>query len=187
MCVVIRALELDSSSVTPGSLGVDEGDDRACRRPSPGPADGSPRSAKVTPILRPVTAPSAYVVAGMPLSGLPDLAESRRQQHLAAHDAWQQCLLLLVGAGPGHGERAAAERLPDRQVVSAGTGHAEQHAHLGQPEPLAAVGLGNAEPEQPGLGELGPAAVAVEHVGEHRPHRRQRLRLVLGTARGPPA
>ena len=117
----------------------------------------------------------------------PGLAERRREQQLAAHDAGEQRLLLLVGAGPGDDQRAAAERLPDRQVPGAGPGVAQQHAHLGQPESLAAVGLRDGEPEQPGLGQLGPAAIAVEHVGEHRPDRRERLCLLAGHARGPPA
>ena len=105
--------------------------------------------------------------AGLPQRG--------RQEERTAGDAREQGLLLLVGAGRGQHEGPAAQRLPDRQVLRTGAGLAEQHAHRGQPEPLAAVRLGDGQPEQTGLGELGPAAVAVEHVGQHRPDRRERL------------
>ena len=183
MCLVIRALEPDSSSVTPGSLTSTS----ATTGVSPsiaGTSRWAARSAIVTSILRPLTLPSAYVVAGSAADRPPGLAERGREQQLAAHDAGQQRLLLLVGAGPGDDQRATAEGLPDRQVPGAGAGLAQQHAHLGQPEALAAVRLRDGEPEQPGLGELGPAAVAVEHVGEHRPDRRERLCILLGLLLG---
>ena len=122
-----------------------------------------------------MTVPSAYVVAGVPLIGLPASRNAGVSSDLAAHDAGQQRLLLLVGARLGHDQGAAAERLPDREVLRPGAGLAQQYADLGQPQPLAAVRLRDREPEQPGLGELGPAAVAVEDVGQHGADRSERL------------
>ena len=70
MCVGSRALEPDSSRVTPGSLTSTS----ATTGVSPSIAGTSrcvARSAIVTAILRPVRAPSTYVVSGVPLTGLP--------------------------------------------------------------------------------------------------------------------
>ena len=109
------------------------------------------------------------------------LAERGGEQHLAARRRRAAAPASARRCRPPASDQgAAAERLPDRQVRRAGAGLAEQHADLGQPEPLAAVRLGDGEPEQPGLGELGPAAVAVEHVGQHRADRRRATPPLLG-------
>ena len=89
------------------------------------------------------------------------LAQRRGQQRLAGGDAGQQRLLLLGGAGRGEGQHAAAEGLPDREWYDAVADLAQQHADLGQPEPLAAVRLGNGQREQSGGGERLPVGLSV--------------------------
>ncbi len=166
MCVVRRALEPDSRSVTPGSLTSTS----ATTGASPSVAVTRrwlASAAYVTATLRPVTRPSRYVVGASSRTA----AVSSRSPETTSRSS--SCC--AVGAVRGERQRAAAERLPDRQVRGPRAGLAEQHRHLGQAEPLAAVLGGNGEPEQPGLGELGPAAVAVEHVREHRADRLERL------------
>ena len=174
MCVVIRALEPDSSRVTPGSL--------TSTSATTGLVAVHRRDQE---LRRSVRVGDGDLAAGDGAVGVrrgggggdraTGLAQRGRQEEGPAGDARQQGLLLLVRAGRGQHQRTTAERLPDRQVLRPGAGLAEQHAHLGQPETLAAVGLRHGEPEQPGLGELGPAAVAVEDVCQHRADRRQRL------------
>ena len=156
VCVGDPGAEPDSSRVTPGSLDVDQRHDRLVavhrRDQQPGRSVGvgdgdlaaGDRAVGVRRVGAAVIARPASRSAGV-------------RSSVPAGDARQQRLLLLLGAGRGERQGAAAERLPDRQVLRAGAGLAEQHAHLGQAEPLAAVGLGHGEPEQPGLGRARPS------------------------------
>ena len=151
------------------------------------------RSAYVTPILRPVTRPSAYVVVGRSGMPAPTSRSGGGEQTLAARDARQQPGLLLVAAGRGEGQRAAAERLPHRAGATARAPVSRSStATSAEPEPLAAVRLRHRQRQQ-ARPRRAPTSrpSAVERLPDHRrgppPAPRHGWRCRRPGSRGPPS
>ena len=122
-----------------------------------------------------MTVPSAYVVVGAALIARPaSRSAGVRSRSPLAMPGSRACCCSSVPA-------AASTSAPQQSVSQTGRCFARVPVSRsstltsGSPSPSPPYASGHGEPEQPGLGELGPAAVAVEHVGQHRADRRQRL------------
>ena len=112
-----------------------------------------------TPILRPVSRPSASVGGRALGDAGAGLAHGRGQ-----HDARRRRCpgssrsCCSVAAGGGEGQRAAAERLPDRQVRGAARRpRAAARRPRAGPSPSPPYASGTASAEQPGLGAARPS------------------------------
>ncbi len=174
MCSVAPREEGEGRRVTPSADGSTSA--TTTRSPSyAGTSSAAASSAYVTPILRPVSRPAASVVEG--ISGIPAPASRTAGVRITSPAArpGRSRRLLVVAAGRGQDECAAAERLPDRQLAGTTPDLAQDHGDLGEPEPLAAVLLGDREGQQPCRGEAGPVRVAVERLPDHVAHGRLRL------------
>ena len=166
-----------SSRVTPGPLRVDQRDDRSPSSDGRHQQPGRLGRRTVTPILRPVT----RAVGVRRRRASPGCRRrprgARGEQQLAGGDAGQQRRLLLVGARarPGSARRSTSVSQTGRST-GAGADLAQQHGDLGEPEPLAAVLLGDRRaPSSPASARRPRSAVAVEHVADARRARQPAL------------
>ena len=169
-CARARPSRTGPSRVTPWPTGSTSATTTSSPS-SAGTRSAAASAAYVTPILRPVTRPSSIGGRGALGDAAADLADRRGQQRLAGGDRRAATSSAAPRCRGGQGERAAAERLPHRQLRGAGAGLAEQLPDLGRARgPRRRAPRAPASDSSPACGERRPVGVPVERLADHRTH-----------------